>query len=721
MTEDNREAPQDYAILATTSRADERTLVLKHGDSFALFDRAGAIRTSGLGELGIYHEGTRFLSMLELALERRRPLVLGSTVRNDDVLLVDLTNPDLLDRPSGPLARDSVHVYFTSLLVDGAWYARLRLQSYLRTRVDLELSMLFAADYADIFEVRGIPRARRGHLRPPAFDRNRVVLSYAGLDGVVRATELSFTPQPAVLTASRASFRLALDAHGEARIDLRVGFEIGGATLPAHDFDGAIRRSREEMERRRACCAVVTTNSPRFDDWVERSAADVRMMTSDTPHGAYPYAGVPWFSTAFGRDGILTAYQTLWIDPSLARGVLGFLAATQATSNDPENDAEPGKIIHEVRRGEMAALREVPFGRYYGSVDATPLFVMLAGAYYRQTADRKLVESIWPNIEAALGWLEHDGDRDGDGFIEYERRTNRGLASQGWKDSADAIMHANGELAEAPIALAEVQGYAYAARRAAAELARVLGLGARAAKLEDQASELKERFDRAFWCDELGTYALALDGRKRPCRVRASNAGHCLFSGIAEPSRAARVMETLLGDRSFSGWGIRTLDATAARYNPISYHNGSVWPHDNAVIAMGFSRYGNKQGAARILSGLFEASVYLDLHRMPELFCGFRQRPHEGPTLYPVACAPQAWAAGAVYMLLAACLGLDVDATRSRIVFDRPVMPAVLDRITIRNLRVGAAVTDVILENHHDDVGVHLERRDGPLEVVIVK
>jgi glycogen debranching enzyme len=430
---------------------------------------------------------------------------------------------------------------------------------------------------------------------------------------------------------------------------------------------------------------------------------------------------VPWFSTPFGRDGILTAFEALWLDPALARGVLTFLALTQATSNDRENDAEPGKIIHEARRGEMAALGEVPFGRYYGSIDATPLFVMLAGAYWRRTADRGLVEAIWPNVVSALAWIDRHGDLDGDGFVEYARRSTRGLSSQGWKDSFDSTSHADGELARGPIALCEVQGYVYAARRAGAELARVVGEPERAAELERQAEALRDQFERAFWCEELGTYALALDGDKRPCRVRTSNAGHCLFTGIADPAHAHRVVETLLDERTFTGWGLRTLDAREGRYNPISYHNGSVWPHDNAVIAMGMARYGHKQACTRILAGLLDASVHFDLHRMPELFCGFKRRSDEGPTLYPVACAPQAWAAGAVFLLLQACLGLEVDALRSRIVLDRPLLPASLERVILRNLSIGPARVDVVLDNHVHDVGVHLERRYGVVEVVVVK
>jgi glycogen debranching enzyme len=721
MTEPSTQILEDYYILATRTRQDERTRVIKHGDSFAVFDHAGMIRQAGIGELGLYHCDTRYLSTFEIAIERRRPLLLNSTVLRDNLLNVDLANPDLPDRPD-PLPRDSVHVFSQSFLWQRCWHARLRLHNYALRAVEVELSLLFEADHADIFEVRGVHRARRGERLPPVIGAGEIALGYEGLDRVKRTTRLVFQPAPATLTARRASYRLRIAPQGHEVIDVCAGFEQDGAPPPAmQSFDAAHQQAAAVHAQHSDERAAVHTSNAKFEEWLERSAADIEMMVTDTPHGAYPYAGVPWFSTPFGRDGIITAYEMLWLDPGLARGVLAFLAATQATAHDPEHDAEPGKIIHEARGGEMAALGEVPFGRYYGSIDATPLFVVLAEAYYRRTADRALIEQIWPNVDRALVWIERHGDLDGDGFLEYARRSSRGLSSQGWKDSVDSVSHASGELAVGPIALCEVQGYAYAARRAGAALARALGLGDRAAGLDRDADALRERFERAFWSEELGSYALALDGDKRPCLVRASNAGHCLFTGIASPERARRVVATLLDDRTFSGWGIRTLDAGEARYNPLSYHNGSVWPHDNAIIALGMARYGHKHGCARVLSALYEASLHFDLRRMPELFCGFGPRPYEGPTHYPVACAPQAWAAGSVFLLLQACLGLEIDAMQSKIVLDRPILPACLAQLTIRRLQVGAARVDLVLENHADDVGVHLVNRRGDVGVVIAK
>ena len=691
------EVDNQYYVLATSSLADDRSRVLKYGRTFAVFNRFGDIESLGLGEQGIYHEGTRYLSRFALKLGGESPQLLRSTIRDDNAFFtVDAMNVDLSDGEFVSIPRGDLHVFRSKFLRGGLCYEFVRLSNYSLEWLETFITCEFDADYRDIFEVRGTRRGRRGICLPPEIGDSRIVLCYEGLDKVVRRTRLDFSIKPSQIGPAGARFDFGLRPKEEAALYITASFEEGDHRNTVFAFDDALRRSAAELDGAKRSHGSVVASDPRLNAWLSRSAADLEMMIAGNPEGAYPYGGVPWYNTVFGRDGIITARECLWLNPEIARSVLKYLAETQAKECNAEQDAEPGKIIHEMRCGEMAALKEIPFGRYYGSIDSTPLFIMLAGDYLDRTNDLAFIHSIWPNLLAALNWIDECGDVDGDGFVEYKAKTSRGLAQQGWKDSHDAVFYDDGHIAEPPIALCEVQGYVYAAKLAGAKLAGVFYSPEFAQKLTQQAHDLREKFNRDFWDDELGTFVLALDGAKKKCRVKASNAGHCLFSGIATQEHAARAAESLLGEDLFSGWGIRTLGTSELRYNPMSYHNGSVWPHDNAIIARGLARYGFHQQAANVFSALLDVSETMELRRLPELFCGFHRRSHsEAPTLYPVACSPQSWAAGSVYLLLEGCLGVTFDPAKRAILMSGKCLPDFLHELTIADLQVGDAKCDL--------------------------
>jgi glycogen debranching enzyme len=709
-------------IAAASSMTDDHIEVLKQGDTFGLFDRYGDIHASRSGSQGLYHEGTRFLSRFELTINGVRPLLLSSMVKEDNVLLsVDLTSPNMTHEGWDEIPCGALHLSRTRFLWQGLCFERLRVHNYSLLPVPVRLSFFVDADFADLFEVRGRKRNRKGRRLEAVTSKDGVSFGYEGLDRVERRVTVCCAPAPAAVRPGEVRCDRLVPAGEVAQWDLTISCEVDKRIQSDRSYERAFAEVERALHAAKADDCLIVTSNDRFNAWLNRSLADLHMMVSDTPDGPYPYAGVPWFSTPFGRDGLITAFECLWVNPGIARGVLAYLVATQAKEFILEQDAEIGKILHEARKGEMAALKEIPYGKYYGSIDATPLFIMLAGAYYERTGDRAFIAQIWPNIERALQWIDHAGDLDGDGFVEYSRRSKDGLIHQGWKDSQDAVFHVDGSSAEGPIALCEVQGYVFAAKRRAARLALALGQAEQSRRLLKEADVLRTQFERSFWCNDLSSYALALDGFKRPCRVRTSNAGHCLWTGIAGYKHGMRLARALMTEEFFSGWGVRTVAATEACFNPMSYHNGSVWPHDNALIAAGMASYGFKEGALKILCGLFDASLFLDLYRLPELLCGFSRRSGEGPTLYPVACSPQTWSSVALFLLLQSCLGLQIDVPRARLAFLQPVLPVFLEHIEIKNLRIGDATVDLSLERHAQDVGINILRREGRVEVVVTK
>lgn len=717
------EAPPAFTVTSKVSLQSEQLRVLKNRDTFAVLDCSGDILVGHATAEGLYHRDTRHLSYFAIGLNGARPLLLSSMMRDDNsALTCDYTNPEMREDGQVLIEQDLIHVSRAQFLWQGVLYQRFSIRNYgddKTRRVTLDFA--FAADFADIFEVRGINRARKGRIHQPVVDAGEVVLAYTGLDNCTRSTRVSFDPRPDRIERSHAQFNLELEPSGHALIHLAIRCnDSGGRRRPRTAFLSALRASRSELHQESSRAAAIETSNEIYNESLRRSVADLYLLMTPTDHGLVPYAGIPWFSTVFGRDSLITALLMLAVDPNVAHGVLKYLAANQATEFDAYADAEPGKILHEVRLGEMSETGEVPFRRYYGSIDSTPLFLMLANAYLDRTDDLETIRGLWPNIQAAVAWIDEYGDRDGDGFVEYGSRSATGLVNQGWKDSYDSIFHADGRLAHGPIALVEVQAYVYGAKLAAAEIASRLEHHAYKAKLVQEAGQLKGQFHRAFWSDELGSYALALDGNKEPCLVRSSNAGHALLTGIVPEDCAAILAQTLMARESFSGWGIRTIATTAVRYNPMSYHNGSVWPHDNALIGLGLGHYGFKHEAGRVFEALFDASVYLDLRRLPELFCGFARRRNQGPTLYPVACAPQAWAAAAPLALLRACLGVSIQTARGTVDLVRPMLPEFLNEVTLRGLSCGSVHLDVQFRRTGEHVAMRVLGATGDARLTMM-
>jgi len=675
---------------AVATDEESQLLSLKDGDTFLVADSWGDVRG---GADGLFSGDTRILSRFRLLIGERRPSRLSFGLSRDNAsFAMNGANRALPPVGGNATPRGVIHLERKRCLRHGRLFERVRLTNFGLQEVMAPIAYEFEADFRDMFEVRGLRRPLRGSLQAPAPTGRGMLLSYDGLDGRRRTSVVAFSQPPWRIHAGRADFMFTIMP--DERIDLFV--EVAPTEEDPPDglrFDAALAGARRSVASFRDRGAKVAASDSAFATWLDQSRLDVAVLTTELETGAYPFAGIPWFSTPFGRDGIITAWQMLWLDPSLARGVLGFLASRQATHASSFDDATPGKIMHETRQGEMAALKEIPFGLYYGGVDTTPLFVALAGAYLDRTGDLDFIAALWPALCAATEWLDLYGDTNGDGLIDYARAEQTGLSNQGWKDSVDSVFHQDGRLATGPIALVEVQGYAWAAWRAMAAMADRLG-EAGASHWTNRAEAMRLAVESRFWMDDVGNYAIAIDGDGALCRVETSNPGHLLFVGLPSADRARKVTRHLLSPAFDSGWGLRTVATGAVRFNPMSYHNGSIWPHDTALGLAGMARFGERAGVVKVMGDLFEASKTFE-NRMPELLCGFERQLDEPPIAYPVACMPQAWAAGSTFMMLQAALGLSIDAHRREVRFDAPRLPAGVDCIRLKRLEVGAAKVDI--------------------------
>lgn len=713
--------PGSTAIRGSITHA----VVIKHGDLFFLSEPDGSVPLSDGHGFGLYYHDCRFLNGYELRVAGRRPEAL---VRNAELgykAVLGLSNPEI-HSDGKVLPKHLVEIRWSRVISSErlALFDTFRLQSLAPEPIALPFELRFQSGFEDVFAIRGLFEAKRGKLHPPEWKTGTLHLLYEGADQINREVTIHFSPAPDEKQEGGARFEVALPPRGCQQ--LSISLLVSESPEKKKKSDGLHRAPPQP----RGTISEIDespwlegkthfdTDSLTLDRVMGRSLRDLGVLRSRLRNINYFAAGVPWFVALFGRDSIITALQTLAYDPRIAEQTIRLLADYQGKEIDRWREEEPGKILHELRVGEMAHLNEVPHTPYYGTIDATPLWLLLVGRHAAWTGDLKVFNELRSQIEAALNWIRCYGDRDNDGYIEYECMTEKGLANQGWKDSGDAIVNVDGSLATPPIALVEVQGYVYEAKLEIAVLYRRAGNSERAAELEAEAQKLREQFNRDFWVTD-GYYALALQKDNRQAAVLSSNAGQALWSGIVDPDRARETADHLLSPEMFNDWGIRTLSSTASRYNPLGYHLGTVWPHDNSLIAAGFKRYGFDEGVLRVLSGMMEAAVYFEEHRLPELFGGFCKQDYGVPVSYPVACQPQAWSAGAVPYLLTTALGLTPEAFEHRLKITRPVLPANVNHVEIRHLRVGRARVDLVFERKGEQVAARVLDLEGKLEVVM--
>jgi glycogen debranching enzyme len=699
-----------------------KVIATKEGETFLYSDTEGNLDDRKEFGLGLYHRDTRFLSHYRMKLSGRDPVLLSSSGERGYLSAADLTNPDLYDDDQLAVPQQTLNIRRVRVIA-GQVYERIRIKNYNASPVRLTMSFSMAADFADIFEVRGLKRPTRGHYKPPKASGSKVEFAYQGVDGVIRRTAIELSPKPDRLEVVgdrvEIDFGLDLAPHQTRVVAATFDLVVGKEQIEPADFDTAVHRLRRSYEDWERECTQIVTDNEVFNNLLERGLRDLRALYTRSDGGQILAAGIPWYVAVFGRDALIASHQLLTVTTRPARDALKLLARHQGTKEDAWRDEEPGKILHEIRRGELAGAALIPHSPYYGSVDSTPWFVLLFAQYFRWTGDRATAEELLPNVRAALEWIDRYGDMDGDGFVEYSMKSDAGLVNQGWKDSWDAVVHDDGTLAAGPIALSEVQAYVYLAKQRAADVFEDLGDFRTGVRLREEAADLKRRYNDAFWMEDEQYYAMALDGDKRQVRSVTSNPGHGLYCDIVDTDKAQSLARRLLQPDMFSGWGIRTMSKGAAAYNPMSYHNGSVWPHDNALIAAGLKRYGFARAANRVATAIFDMAASADYMRLPELFCGFTRRTPNQPVGYPVACSPQAWAAGAPFLLLQAMLGLSAQAQNNVLTVNKPHLPPWLNTVELRNLRVGSSSISVVFRREGELSAFSLLDRKGDVRVLM--
>jgi glycogen debranching enzyme len=681
--------PGSTAELVLPSAGDVEQLDRARGTLFLVTDRNGNIAPAGARELGLFYQDTRYLSHYSLDVAGGNVVRLSAETSGDafnqvDLMLSGIERESVLDDPQNYL-----HIRRRQMLA-GGFSEQIALTSFLSRKAVLTLTLGFGADFADMFEVRGATRKRRGRLHEPIVEARSVTLRYTGLCGNDYVTLIRLRSPPAELLAERAVFEVELGPGEDALIEIDVMTER--ASL-ATTFARRASELEERAEHFRASATKVVCDNGRLQQVLDRSLRDLYALRFDTVHGAVLAAGIPWFCAPFGRDTLIASYEALTVDSELAVDSLRALAAYQGKEQNDETEEEPGKIFHELRFGEMAKAREIPHSPYYGSIDATPLWVIVLDATHQMRGDRALLQELAPNLRAALAWIDARSG-EGEHLVTYAKRSQKGLDNQGWKDSRGGVSFPDGRPARPPIALVEVQGYCADAYGRGARVLEVLGDLDGARTYRARAEKMRALIERTMWLEDARRYAFAVDGDGRPLNTVVSNVGHLMWSRVPSDERAAATARLLVGRASSSGFGIRTLAAGQPVYNPLSYHNGTVWPHDNALVARGFCNYGLREEALKVFDGLYNAMAYLGDDRIPELYCGMARK--EGPLVrYPVACSPQAWAAAAPFLLLQSILGLNADAPRRRLSIKTPILPPYVRRVDLNDLRVGSSVVSM--------------------------